>query len=166
MEGRPLAVGVAHRYEVVCCDAEGVEKWRDAVHNLVVDEGLDFYLDQLTAAAATLSLGLTDGTPTVASGDTMASHAGWVEVTAYDEAARPSPTFGAASGQERDNSGDVAVFTMNGSGTAGGVLVSTNATKGGTTGTLLGAGAFDQGDKPFASGDTIRVTQTLSMQAV
>ncbi|GAG46997.1 unnamed protein product, partial [marine sediment metagenome] len=36
--------------------------------------------------------GLTDGTPTPAAGDTMASHGGWTEVVAYDEGVRQTLT--------------------------------------------------------------------------
>jgi len=162
----PLAAGPRHVYEVVCRGPDGAEKWRDVVENLVVNEGLDLYLDALTAAAETLAVGLTDGTPTIAAGDTMGSHTGWAEVTAYDEAARPTPTFAAASSQSRDNSGSTATFTISTNGTTiGGAFVSTDASKGGTGGTLLGAGAFSAGDKTADDGDTLDVTVTLTQAA-
>lgn len=158
MKARPR-----HVYTVVCRGPDGEIKWRDTIENLVVNEGLDQYLDSLTAAALTLSLGLTDGTPTVAAGDTMASHAGWTEVTAYDEANRVAWSGAAASGQSRTNSGSPASFTINASVTVGGLFMASNNTKGGTTGVLMGAGAFTGGDKSLNSGDTLEATMSLSM---
>ena len=81
-------------YEIVCKDPEGNVKWTDKNHNIVTTAGLndviDVYLRNQTQTA-TWYVGLTDGTPTVAAGDTMASHAGWTEVTAYSESVRANP---------------------------------------------------------------------------
>lgn len=140
-------------------------EWQDKIDNLVVNTGLDLYLDSLTSAAVTLSAGLTDASPTFAGGDTMASHAGWAEVTDYTQAARVSPTFAAASSQSRDNSADVATFDINATVTVGGAFIATNATKGGTTGTLLGGGPFSEGNKAMDAGGTLEVTITLTMAA-
>lgn len=140
-------------------------EWQDKIENLVVNEGLDLYLDSLTSEAVTLSVGLTDGSPTFAGADTMDSHAGWAEVTSYTEGARVSPTFAAASSQSRDNSADAATFSINATVTIGGAFVTTNATKGGTTGILLGGGPFSEGDKAMDAGGTLEVTITLTMAA-
>ena len=140
-------------------------EWQDKIDNLVVNEGLDLYLDSLTSAAVALSVGLTDGSPTFAGGDTMSSHAGWSEVTNYGEASRISPTFAAASSQSRDNSANVATYSINATVTVGGAFVATNATKGGTSGTLLGGGPFAEGNKAMDSGGTLDVTITLTQAA-
>jgi len=156
-------------YTIECFDKEGNLKWTEEVRNLVVNEGLDDNLDKYlkgSAYTAAFYVGLTDGTPSVAAGDTMASHAGWTEVTAYSEGARQTLTLGSVSSQSVDNSASKAAFSINAdSTTIGGAFVSTNNTKGGTSGTLYGAGAFSGGDKSADSGDTLNVTVTLTASA-
>src|SRR5688572_15093092 len=78
-------------WDVECRDKHGNLKWRDTIKNIVVNQGLNDLLDVTLSGATqdtTWFVGLTDGTPTVAAADTLASHAGWVEVTAYDETNR------------------------------------------------------------------------------
>jgi hypothetical protein len=75
------------------------EEWQ----NLIVNAGLNQLLDGGLAGAGPWYLGLTDGTPTVAPGDTLASHAGWVEESGYDEAARQAWAAGAVTGQTVNN---------------------------------------------------------------
>lgn len=135
--------------------------------NLVVNEGLDDLLDVTLSGATqdtTWFVGLTDGTPTPAAGDTLASHAGWVEVTAYDEAARVAWTDGGVSGQSVSNSASQAAFSVNAdSTTIGGAFLAGDNTKGGTTGSLYAVGAFSQGDFILGSGSTLNVTTTFTM---
>ena len=156
-------------WSAVCKDKNGVEKWAEEWTNIVVNEGLDHLLDvTLSAATATTTwfVGLTDGTPTVAAGDTMASHVGWVEVTDYDEAARQTWTDGGVSSQSVDNSGSPAVFTITSGSTVGGAFLVSVSTKGGSTGVLYAAGAFTGGDKVLTGGDTLTVTATFTTAAV
>lgn len=145
------------------------EIWRDVIENIVVNAGLDYLLDIGLSAGTQLTswfLGLTDGTPTVAAGDTMSSHAGWAEVTAYDESTREAWTDGGVSSQSVSNSGSVATFTISTDGTTvGGAFLASNSTKGGTTGTLYAAGAFSAGDKSLDSADTLDVTGTFTAAA-
>lgn len=137
--------------------------------NLVVNEGLDDSLDKHlkgSAYTAAFYVGLTDSTPTPAAGDTMASHAGWAEITNYDEANRQDLTLGTVSSQSVDNSASKAVFTIDtNSTTIGGAFVTTNNTKGGSTGTLYGIGAFSAGDKTLDDNDTLNVTVTATAAA-
>jgi len=151
-------------WEFVARDKNGNIKWTRFVENLITNVGLNFWLDALTTnlSAQIYYVGLTDGTPTGAAGDTMSSHAGWVEVTAYDEAARQTLTLAAASSQAR--AGTPVVFTIStNSTTVGGGFITTVSTKGGTTGTLLSVGAFTAGDKSLDDGDTLTVTPSLSL---
>lgn len=153
------------RFDVVCYDAEGNVRWEDTIENLVVDEGVNYALDVALSGGAQISswfVGLTDGTPTVAAGDTLSSHAGWAEVQDYDEASRPSWADGGVSGKSVDNSGSPAAFSINATVTIGGAFLASDSTKGGTTGTLYAAGAFSGGDKSLNSGDTLNVTYTAS----
>lgn len=153
-------------FSVTCRDAEGAVKWEDVAKNLVVDVGLEHILDILfvsaTAQVDPWYVGLTDGTPTVAAADTMSSHAGWVEVTAYDEAARQA-FVDVRTGQSVDNSASKAAFTIDtNSTTIGGAFLSSDSTKSGTTGTLLCVAAFTGGDKTADDNDTLSVQYTFT----
>lgn len=143
------------------------EIWRDVIENIVVNAGLDHLLDVTLSGGTqdtTWFVGLTDGTPTVAAGDTLASHAGWTEVTAYDETNRVAWTDGGVSSQSVSNSGSPAVFTIStNSTTVGGAFLAGVNT--GTSGTLYAAGAFTAGDKSLDDGDTLTVTATFTSAA-
>lgn len=157
---------VKGRYEFECRDASGRLKWRDTIENIVVNTGLDYLLDVALSGGSQLSswfVGLTDGTPTVAAGDTMSTHAGWSEVTAYSEATRQAWTDGGVSSQSVDNSASKASFSVNGSATVGGAFLASDNTKSGTTGTLYSVGAFSGGDRAVVNGDTLLVTATFTM---
>lgn len=162
-----VAVKAKHTYRFEARDPQGNLKWVVTEDNIIPNVGLDDILDKYykgSAYTAAHYVGLTDGTPTVAAGDTMASHAGWVEVTAYDEAARQTLTLGSVSGQSVDNSASKATFTIStNSTTIGGGFIVTNNTKGGTSGTLVSAVAFTAGDKGLDDGDTLSVTVTATM---
>lgn len=170
LPGLAVSLGVAARtrYDVECYGPDGTLKWADHFYNLVVNTGLDDLLDKRFKASAYTSadfVGLTSGTPSVAAADTMASHGGWTEITAYSQGTRPSLTLGTVSGQSVDNSASKAVFSINGTATVGGCFVTTDSTKGGTAGILYGAGAFSQGNKSVNNGDTLNVTVTLTTAA-
>jgi len=168
MEKVRMALNMGDVFVVECRDKNGNLKWVDTIKNLVVTEGLNDVLDKYfkgSSYTAAHYMGLTDGTPDFQPGDTMSSHSGWTEVTAYDETARPSVTWGTVSGGSVDNSSNKATFTINAdSTTIGGLFLSTNSTKGGTSGTLYGGGAFTGGDKTLSNGDSLsaQVTATAS----
>ncbi len=150
-------------------DKHGREKWRETVHNVVVNAGLNHALDATLSGGSQITtwyIGLIDGSPTVNAADTMASHAGWNEVTAYDEATRVQWTDGGVSNQSVSNSGSPAQFTIatNQTEIGGAFLVSDN-TKGGTSGTLYAAAAFSAGDKTLDDDDTLSVTATFTAAA-
>lgn len=152
-------------WHVECLDKNGKRKWVDEFDNLIVNTGLDDALDKWLKGSgytASFFVGLTDGTPTQAAGDTMASHTGWTEVTAYSETVRQTLTLGSVSSQSVDNSASKASFSINGSTTVGGAFVTTNNTKGGTSGTLISVGDFTGGDRSLSNGDTLNVTITIT----
>lgn len=164
--------GILHRakarglWSVVCFDAEGREKWTDQFENIITNVGLDHLLDvTLSAAAAnaTWYVGLADSTPTPAAGDTMVTHAGWTEITAYSETLRQTWTEAGVSSQSITNSASKATFSINGSATTGGAFLVSNSTKGGTTGILYAIGVFAEGDRVVVNGDTVQVTATFTM---
>lgn len=163
-----LNVGSMQRstvYEFVARDKDGRELWRDEVHNLVTTVGLNDSLDKHfkgSGYTAAWYVGLTDGTPTFAAGDTMASHGGWVEVTDYSEGARQTLTLGTVAAGSVDNSASKAVFTVNADSTViGGAFVNSVSTKGGTTGVLYGGAALSA-DRTLNTSDTLTITVTLT----
>jgi len=160
-----LGKTLENHYLVECFGEDGKLKWVDEFDNIVVDVGLNDSLDKhLKGSGYTAAwyVGLTNTAPTVNAADTMASHAGWGENQTYSEGVRQTLTLGAVSGKSVDNSASKAVFSINGGTTIGGCFVTTISTKGGTTGTLYGAGAFTGGDRAVVSGDTLNVTVTCT----
>lgn len=158
-----LALAIRHRYHIECWRPDGTLRWQDWADNLVVNVGLDEFLQRIWKSAAFTAsdfVGLTDGTPTIAAADTMASHAGWTEPVPYSEATRPAFTPGTVASQSVDNSASKASFSINATATIGGCFASDNNVKGGTTGILLGVAAFSGGDKAVANLDTLNVTLT------
>ena len=151
-------------FKVWCYDSEGKLKWFDTAKNLVVNEGLNHLLDVLLTGGTQVTtwyVGLTDGTPTVAAADTMSSHSGWTEITAYSESTRPEYVE-TRSGQTVSNSASKASFSINASTTSGGAFLTSDSTKGGTSGTLLCAAAFTAGNKSLSNGDTLNVQYDFS----
>jgi hypothetical protein len=150
-----------------------VEKWVDEAPNLVFNAGLVLALDTFFAGSAYTAafyLGLVDGgsAPTYNAADTMASHAGWTESTAYSNSTRVAPTFNSATasggGSGTKGTGSKATtatsFNINATATIAGCLIATNSTKGGTTGTCYSAGSFTGGNRSVANLDTLQVTYT------
>lgn len=167
-------VFAAGKYHVECRDKDGNLKWQLSTPNLVVNAGAQYMCGTAltaTTQVTTWYLGLygAGATNTPAASDTMASHAGWTEVTAYSEATRPACSFAAATlanPSVATNTASKATFTINGTATVGGAFLTSNNTKGGTTGTLFSAADFGApGDRAVVSGDVLSVTYTFSLTA-
>lgn len=159
-------------YHIQCFDKDGNLKWEEKTHNLVVNQGLQdmnskYFSGSGYTAAWYLGLVTGPGSGTAyAAGDTLASHAGWTENTAYT-GNRKAATFGTATTADPSvisNSASAAVFTMssNAQVIAGAFLCSVAS---GTSGILFSAGDFTGGDKTVDSGDTLTVTYTFSLDA-
>jgi hypothetical protein len=158
-------IQITGHYDVRCLDVGGNVKWEDNIKNLVVTVGKNDLLTQYFKGAAYTAawyMGLVDGasSPTYAAGDTLASHAGWTESTAYSGSNRIATTFGTASaGSLTSNS---ASFSINASATIAGALMCQTQVRATTTGVLYSAGNFTGGNRTVVSGDTIVVTYTAS----
>jgi hypothetical protein len=176
-KGAAERVGAGGVFTVTCVGADGVEKWSDTFHNLVVNEGLqDMNSKYFKGSGYTAAwyLGLVQGPgsgTTYAAGNTLASHAGWTELvpgTAYT-GNRIAVVFNAASPTLADpsvvsNSVAPSVFPMLVNSTVvAGAFLTTAAT--GTSGVLFSAGDFTGGDKTVDAGDTLNVTYTFSLDA-
>ena len=159
-------------YKIQCHDKDGNLKWEDEAPNLVVNEGLQdmnakYFTGTTYTAAWYLGLYGSGATNSPAAGNTMASHGTWTEVTDYSQATRPACTFGTpttANPSVATNSASPATFSINNTTTVGGAFLTSNNTKGGSTGTLYSAADFSApGDRAVVSGDTLSVTYTLSL---
>jgi hypothetical protein len=135
---------------------------------VVTDEGARYLLDNGMAGSAYTAaffLGLISnvsytGVPVAA--NTMASHATWTESTAYSQGARPTAAWSAAATRSKAFS-SALTYTMNATDTIKGSFLTTNSTKGGTTGVLFSAGLFTGGDQPAVSGNTLTVSYSVSV---
>lgn len=160
------AIGVGGHFIVECFDRDGNLRWEDTAENGVTNAALDDVLNvylRNTTATATWYLGLVDnaGFTAFAAADTSASHTGWAESTAYSNSTRIAWSPGASSSQAVTN-GTTADFSMNATATIKGLFVIAVSTKGGSTGLLFSTAAFSGGNQSVNSGDTLKVTYTVS----
>ena len=161
-------------FHIQCLDKDGNLKWEAESKNLVVNVGLQsmnsvYFASGTQITAWYIGLYGAAASNNPAAGDTAALHAGWTENTTYSNATRPACTFGTATTADPSvisNSGSPASFSINGTTTVGGAFLISNSTKGGTTGILFSAADFSSpGDRSVASGDTLNVTYTFSLDA-
>lgn len=154
---------VKGRFEVQHFDKDGNLKGTYEMPNGIVNLGLNKILDDMFNSgtqSATWSIGLiSNTTPTLAAGDTMASHT-WTEDQSYSQATRPTWTVGAASSRSVTNAATVD-FSMNATVTIFGIFIVDNNVKGGPTGTLWSTAPFAS-PVSATSGDTLKVTYTVS----
>jgi hypothetical protein len=146
-------------YEFECLCRDGSVRWRDSFANLVTTGGKNDLLDKYFAGSgytAAWKLGLK-GAGAAAVGDTLASHAGWAEVTPY-AGNRPALTWNAASAGSKV--ANAVSFAITGTATVAGAFVTDQVS--GTTGILYSAGDF-AASRSVLSGDTLNVTLTASV---
>lgn len=170
-DGHAKAGGV---FTIECRDSEGNLKWSEDLHNLVVNVGLQdmntkYFTGSSYTAAWYIGLYGAAASNNPAASDTASSHAGWTEITPYSNATRPACTFGSATAADPSvitNALSPSAFTINATATVGGAFLISNSTKGGSTGILFSASDFAApGDRVVASGDTLNVTYTFSLDA-
>lgn len=161
-------------FTVRCHDKDGNLKWEQKSKNLVVNVGLaymntEFFTGSGYTAAWYVGIYGPASSNNPSSSDTMASHAGWTEVTTYSNATRPAATFGAATTADPSviaNSAAVAQFLINDSANVGGAFLTTGDLPGGTSGVLFSASDFAApGDRVVQNGDVLSVTYTFSLDA-
>lgn len=146
-------------YDVTCIGPDGEVKWTERFQNTVTTEGKTGIVDTYfkgSGYTAAWYLGLK-GTGSAAVGDTLASHAGWTEITDYT-GNRKAITWGTTS--SGSNTASSVSFAINASVTVAGAFIGTAET--GTSGTLYSAGDFSS-PRAVDNGDTINVAPTLSV---
>jgi hypothetical protein len=164
------------RYEIECIGADGKLKWRDIIENVVATVGKNLALDTFLAGSAyTVTgpfMGLISSTSysAVAAGDTMASHAGWLEAggtnaPTYSGNRKTAAWSAAASGSKALSA--ALSFAITSTGTVKGAFLAygsgASATKDNTGGVLWSAGTFSTGDKAVVNGDTLNVNYSTSL---
>jgi hypothetical protein len=177
---RGLGIGEqahAHgRYEIECIGADGKLKWRDTIDNVVATVGknlaLDTFLAGTTYTVTGPYMGLISSTSysAVAAGDTMASHAGWLEAGGANAPTysgnRKTAVWSAAAAGAKALSAALS-FAITSTGTVKGAFLCYGSaalnTKDNTAGVLWSAGTFTTGDKAVVNGDTLNVNHTTSL---
>ena len=146
-------------------DKQGKLKGTYEFPNGIVDVGMNHILDTQFTGSAGVSpwyIGIVDNASftAFANADTMASHTGWIESSAYTEANRQEWTEGAAAARSITN-GTTVDFSINATVTLKGIFVTSDNTKAGTTGTLWSTAAFAS-NVSAVNGDTLKITYTVS----
>lgn len=162
-------------YTVECIGPDGEVKWADTFDNVVTTVGKNLALDTFLAGSSYTVTGpymglINTNASAAASGDTMASHSGWLEVGGTNaptySGGRKTVSWSSASSGSKATSSAVS-FSITGSGTVGGCFIvfgsGASSTVDNTSGTLYSAGAFTGGSKTVANGDTLNVTYTASL---
>lgn len=167
-------LSVTGRYDVKCLDADGNLKWEDSIDNLVVTVGKNDLLDKYFAGSAYTAawyMGLVDNASfsAYAAGDTLASHAGWLEYLNYtisgSSTNRATAAWNAASAGSKAST--ATTFTISGAGgtVLGAILCATqarNTSSNGGAGILYSAGSFAT-SRAVIAGDSLLVTYTASV---
>jgi hypothetical protein len=164
------------RYEIECIGADGELKWREVIDNVVATVGKNLALDTYLAGAAYTVVGPYMGLissvsySTTSAGDTMASHAGWLEAGGANAPTysgnRKTAVWSASTGGSKSLSAALS-FAITSTGTVKGAFLcfGTGAvnTKDDSNGTLWSAGTFNTGDKAVVNGDTLNVNYSTSL---
>lgn len=165
------AIGLFH---ATFRDRDGNIYYDEEFPNLITTVGKNFQLDTTLAGSSYTVvgpyMGLISSTSftTTAIGDTMASHAGWLEAgttNAPTYSARIICAWSAASGGAKALSSPL-VFTFTGTGTVQGGFIVTGTgavvTNLSTVGTLYSAGALGTA-QPVISGNTLSMSYTTTL---
>ena len=164
------------RYEIECIGADGKVKWRELIDNVVQTVGKNLALDTFLAGSAYtvtgpyMSLISSTSYTGVAAGDTMTSHAGWLEAGGTNAPTysgnRKTAVWSVAASGAKALSGALS-FAITSSGTVKGAFLVYGSgalnTKDNTAGILWSAGTFSTGDKAVVNGDTLNVNYSTSL---
>jgi len=140
----------------------------DVIKNMIVNVGKNYILqtaftDGTQTASNSFFIGWINnsGYTGTAATDTMASHGGWTEWTNYSSSTRIAwlPVAGA---QLVGNAATPLSFVMSSAGTLQGIFLTTNSTKGGTTGNLISTALYTT-PNTVAVNDDIRTVYVYNM---
>lgn len=150
-------------------------KWADTAENVVCTIGKNLALDTYLAGSAYTVVGpymflINTNASSAVAGDTMGSHAAWLEVGGSNAPAysgtRKTCAWSAASAGSKALSAALS-FAFSSGGTVGGcgIVFGSGAvnTLDSTAGTLYSAGAFTGGSKIVGNGDTLNVSYSTGL---
>ena len=146
-------------------DADGKFLKHIDILNTVTSSGITDLLGVAFAAGTqktTWFFGLIDnaGFSAISAADTAASHAGWVESTAYTEATRQAWTPTVTGGTITNPT--APTFTASGVVTLKGAFIVSSNVKGGSAGQLWSAGAFSS-TQALSTSQTLKPTYSLAL---
>lgn len=150
-------------FKADCFDKNGKLKWETKGPNIVTNVGLDHILNVVlsgTSKATNWFVGLK-GSGATAAGDTLASHAGWTELTPFSGANRVTYVEASASSQSVTNSANKASFSITTAATVAGAFLASCITDENGSAILLCVADFASA-KGVGNGDTLEVTYTIS----
>lgn len=158
------------RFKVSHYDKSGKLKDRYYVPNGIVNDGKISILNIMfggSAQSTTWYIGLINGpSPTLAVGDTMASHPGWTENEEYSDGVRQEWDEAAASLDGSDvkmKTTTEAVFSIDQDmQSIAGLFITSNDVKGDTTGTLWSTALFSS-VKNLDNGDTLKIEYEITV---
>ncbi|MBX6312832.1 MAG: hypothetical protein IRY99_07950 [Isosphaeraceae bacterium] len=165
----PATFGIGGTFRMRCIGPDGEEKWDEPLKNGVttaaLGDVLNVYLRQQPQTPQWF-MGIIDnaGFTGLAAGDSMASHPGWSEVTAYVGETRPSWSPNAATAGSVSNTTTVD-FAINAAKVIKGLFIASASDKGGTAGLLFSTAAFSDGNKTVGAGDTLKVVYAVNAVA-
>lgn len=150
-------------------------KWADTAKNVVCTIGKNLALDTYLAGSAYTVTGpymflINTNASAAVAGDTMASHAGWLEVGNANNpdysGTRKTCAWNAASAGSKALSAALSFAILNAGSVGGcGIVFGAGAvnTIDSTAGTLYSAGAFTGGTKIVDNGDTLNVSYSTGL---
>lgn len=157
---------IGGRFQVECF-RKGKLIWKEDVHNIWTDEGLNRILDVFfhgTPQTATWYCGLVE-TDTAPNAGMNYDVPVFTESTSYDEAARPAYVEAASSGKSMTNSASKAVFTISATKTMYGAALFSVSTKGdhaaGANNVLACYAKFASG-RSVLDDDVVNLTYTVT----
>lgn len=174
--GQNIEQALAHGTYHAQLIRDGQVIWEDTFENVVTTVGknlaLDTYLAGSSYSVTGPYMGLISSTSysAVAAGDTMSSHAGWLEAGSANAPTysgnRKTCAWSSASSGSKALSASLS-FSITGTGTAKGAFLvfgsGASNSVGNTSGTLYSAGLFSGGDRAVINGDTLSVSYTASL---
>lgn len=123
--------------------------------------------DGTHVASGNWYIGLIDGSgfSSEAMSDTMASHAGWTELTSYSQSARPSVSSGTRTGVGSATvKTTTATFTATAALSIRGIFLTDNSTKGGTSGLLWSTAVYGS-NQSVADGEQFQIKYEVEWYA-
>lgn len=158
-------IGFVYKFE--CFAADGTKKWEETAENLLPNESVAYFLNTGLAGGTQLTswyVGLLDEAHVPAITDTMTTMVA-KEADAYSGTNRIALTPDAIAGGVFANVAAPSEFTFTGGATIRGGFITSNITRGNTSGLLLSVVALSS-PKVMAATDVLQVTAGLALATV